>query len=127
MANARLEHLNMTVSDPKSTAAWMARVFGWKTRWEGPGMTTGYTMHVGDDDAYVALFAYPEAQSAGSSSYHTVGGLNHVAVVVDDLDAVEAKVTAEGFAPKNHADYEPGQRFYFEDGDGIEFEVVQND
>ena len=60
MAQARLEHINMTVSDPKATAAWLGRVFGWKIRWEGAGMQTGYTVHVGSDDTYVALFTYPK-------------------------------------------------------------------
>ncbi len=55
------------------------------------------------------------------------GGLNHWAVVVDDLDAVEERVISEGFTPKSHADYEPGRRFYFYDNDGIEIEVVQYD
>ena len=56
---AKLEHLNMTVSDPKATAAWIERVFGWSVRWEGAGMQTGYTVHIGNDDTYVALFTYP--------------------------------------------------------------------
>jgi catechol 2,3-dioxygenase-like lactoylglutathione lyase family enzyme len=122
---ARLEHLNMTVSDPKATAAWIERVFGWKTRWEGPGMQTGYSVHVGSDDTYVALFTFPETPGPKSESYVTKGGLNHWAVVVDDLDATEARVTAEGFTPTSHADYEPGRRFYFHDADGIEIEVVE--
>lgn len=125
MATARLEHLNMTVTDPRTTAAWIERVFGWKIRWEGPGMTTGYTIHIGNDDAYVALFSFPETPKPATDSYHTRGGLNHWAVVVDDLDAVEEKVRAEGFTPQKHADYEPGRRFYFDDADGIEVEVVQ--
>ncbi len=123
----RLEHLNMTVSDPKATAAWIERVFGWSVRWEGPGMQTGYTVHIGGPDSYVALFTYPETSEAKNESYRTKGGLNHWAVVVDDLDAVEERVKAEGFKPGNHADYEPGRRFYFEDNDGIEVEVVQYD
>ena len=123
----RLEHLNITVGDPKSTAGWIERVFGWKIRWEGPGMQTGHSIHIGTDEAYVALFSYPETASAGPSSYTTRGGLNHWAVVVDDLDGVEARVKAEGFTPINHADYEPGRRFYFHDADGIEVEVVQYD
>jgi predicted enzyme related to lactoylglutathione lyase len=45
-------------------------------------------------------------------------------VVVDDLDAVEARVAAEGYTAHTHMDYEPGRRFYFDDRDGIEFEVV---
>lgn len=125
MANARLEHLNMTVSDPKATAAWIERIFGWKIRWEGPGMQTGYTVHVGEENSYVALFSYPDRSTPKDDSYRTQGGLNHWAVVVDDLDEIETRVKAEGFTPKSHADYEPGRRFYFDDHDGIEVEVVQ--
>ena len=45
-------------------------------------------------------------------------------IVVDDLDAVETKVRTLGYATHSHADYEPGRRFYFDDENGIEFEVV---
>ena len=124
---ARLEHLNITVSDPTATAAWISRIFGWTIRWEGPGMTTGYTIHIGETDSYVALFAFEGEQGAAPESYRTRGGLNHWAVVVDDLDATEARVKAEGFTPINHASYEPGRRFYFHDHDGIEVEVVEYD
>lgn len=124
MAQVRLEHANITVTDPKATAAWMGRVFGWGIRWQGAGMETGYTVHVGEKDSYLALFSYGDAEAAKTSSYRTVAGLNHLAVVVDDLEEVEAKVVAEGFTLGEHYDYEPGRRFYFADGDGIEFEVV---
>ncbi len=124
---ARLEHLNVTVSNPHATAAWINRIFGWNIRWEGPGMETGYSIHIGNDDTYIALFRFEGDQSNTPDTYHTKGGLNHWAVVVDDLDETEAKVKAEGFVPKSHADYEPGRRFYFYDGDGIEVEVVQYD
>ncbi len=122
---ARLEHLNFTVSDPHATAAWLGRVFGWRIRWEGAGMTTGYSVHVGEDDSYVALFRFEETQADAVDSYRTKGGLNHWAVVVDDLDDTEKRVIAEGFVPKSHANYEPGRRFYFYDNDGIEVEVVE--
>lgn len=125
----RLEHVNVTVSDPHATAGLMQRLFGWHIRWEGPAKHEGYTIHVGSEDDYVALYRAPAAyegdgQRPPGDSYATRGGLNHIAVVVDDLDAVEAKVKAEGFTPESHADYEPGRRFYFRDADGIEFEVV---
>ena len=125
MSAARLEHVNITVSDPKATAGWIERIFGWKVRWEGAGMETGYTVHIGEDDTYVALFTFPDTPEPKSTSYVTKGGLNHWAVVVDDLDAGEERVKAEGFTPKSHANYEPGRRFYFHDNDDIEIEVVQ--
>jgi len=128
MTAARLEHVNITVSDPGATAAWIGRVFGWKTRWEGPAMGSAYAVHVGDAEAYVALYSPPGGPAEPKDdSYTTRGGLNHWAVVVDDIEATEARVKAEGFTPGNHADYEPGRRFYFQDGDGIEVEVVQYD
>jgi len=52
------------------------------------------------------------------------GGFNHIGVVVDDLDALESKVLATGYTPRSHADCEPGKRFYFDDHDGMEYEVV---
>ncbi len=121
----QLEHANFTVTDPKATAKWLCDVFGWHIRWQGAAIDDGYTIHVGSDDSYVAVYAPPVApKKATTSRYRTIGGMNHVAVVVDDIDAIETRVKAAGFTPINHADYEPGRRFYFSDDDGIEFEVV---
>ena len=121
---AQLEHTNLTVTDPEATAAWMERLFGWKIRWSGAAMQTGRTVHVGTDSQYLALFSPGSPDAPQQSNYATVGGLNHVVVVVPDLDAMEAQVKAEGFETGNHGDYEPGRRFYFHDHDGIEYEVV---
>lgn len=121
---ATLEHANVTVSDPAATAAWLGDVFGWQIRWQGGAIHGGTSYHVGGADSYVALYTPVKALEDGSVSYETRGGLNHIGVVVDDLDATEARVKEQGFTPHNHADYEPGRRFYFRDGDGIEWEVV---
>lgn len=121
---ARLEHVNVTVTDPDATAQVLCGLFGWRLRWQGPGMTTGRTVHVGDDDSYVALFSFGAPDAPTQSNYTTRAGLNHIGVVVDDLDAVELRVRAAGFVPENHADYEPGRRFYFTESNGVEIEVV---
>lgn len=121
---ATLEHTNYTVSDPDRTAAWMCDVFGWHVRWSGAAISNGRSVHVGDDHRYLALYTPGKPGKAQDDNYATVGGLNHVAVVTDDLDALEAKVRKAGFEPHSHADYEPGKRFYFHDADGIEYEVV---
>jgi catechol 2,3-dioxygenase-like lactoylglutathione lyase family enzyme len=124
MHGATLEHVNLTVRDPDKTAERLCQLFGWKIRWHGPAISGGRSVHVGTDSAYLAVYAPAKPLAAGASSYETVGGLNHVGVVVDDLDAVEKKVRNAGYKPHSHADYEPGRRFYFDDEDGIEFEVV---
>ncbi len=120
-----LEHVNVTVTDAHATAAWHSAVFGWKIRWEGASMNgAGYTIHSGTENSYVALYQPQNVKPALSNNYTTAGGLNHIAVVVDDLDKVENAVTSAGFKTMNHGDYEPGRRFYFLDGDGIEYEIV---
>ncbi len=123
--SAQLEHANFTVPNPEATARWLCDVFDWRIRWQGAAIDEGFSIHVGSENSYVAVYSPPlSPQKASSSSYRTIGGMNHLAVVVDDLDETEARVKAAGFTPINHADYEPGRRFYFSDDDGIEFEVV---
>jgi catechol 2,3-dioxygenase-like lactoylglutathione lyase family enzyme len=126
MTMGRLEHLNVTVADPKATARMLAELLGWRVRWEGAALGKGYTVHVGTDDAYIALYTGPEGTplEGAHNSYSRKGGLNHLGVTVDDLDAAEAKVRALGYEPYSHADYEPGRRFYFREENGVEIEVV---
>ena len=126
--SVQLEHANITVSNPEATAKWLGDVFGWAVRWQGASINGGRSVHVGSDNSYLALYSPKDAPDPQSgSTYTSTGGLNHLAVVVDDLDAVEAKVLKAGFKTGSHADYEPGRRFYFHDNDNIEFEVVSYD
>ena len=124
MASSILEHVNVTVSDPEKTANLLCTLFGWHIRWHGDAKNGGTTYHVGSDESYVAVYAENEAIKPTYDTYHSRGGLNHIGVVVDDLDEIEARVRKAGLTPHSHADYEPGRRFYFDDPDGIEFEVV---
>ncbi len=121
---ARVEHVNITVTDPRATARILSALFGWKIRWEGAAKDNGHTVHVGSDDSYLALYA-PAAPLTGQvERYVKRGSLNHVGLVVDDLDAAERAVRAAGYEPHSHADYEPGRRFYFDGDDGVEYELV---
>jgi catechol 2,3-dioxygenase-like lactoylglutathione lyase family enzyme len=124
MAAAMLEHVNVTVTNPEQTASMLCDLFDWKVRWQGPSKLGGRTVHVGSDEAYVAVYTYDKTEPSEGSSYATVGGLNHIGVVVADLDATEQKVLQAGFKTHNHGDYDPGRRFYFNDRDGVEYEIV---
>ncbi len=123
MPAPRIEHVNVTVSDPDRAAALMQVLFGWRVRWQGPAMSGGRSVHVGSDDAYIALYA-PPGGADPSRDFAKGRPLNHIGVEVDDLDAVEAGVISAGLTPFSHGDYDPGRRFYFLDPDGIEYEVV---
>ena len=120
MRSAYLEHVNITVSDIERSAALLEQLLGWRIRWRGPSQLGGETIHIGGDEDYIALY------TKGAPVAHFAKGapLNHVGIVVPDLDVAEAVVRAAGLEPFSHGDYEPGRRFYFFDWDGIEFELV---
>ena len=120
MSQGRIEHVNLTVSDIERSAAFFAALLGWKQRWRGAATSGGETIHVGEDTTYLALYT-DRRDHAGQMKGRP---LDHVGLLVDDLDAAEAVVVGAGLEPWGHDDYEPGRRFYFYDWDGIEFEVV---
>lgn len=120
-----LEHLNVTVPDINATADMLVQVFDWHIRWEGASKNDGRSIHVGTQDSYIALYHPGTPLQDAQNTYVRTHGLNHIGVVVDDIDAVEARVKALGLTPYSHGDYEPGRRFYFDDESGLEVEVVQ--
>ena len=93
-------------------------LFDWHIRWDGPAKLGGRSIHVGTDSHYVAVYSPSGWREIGE------GPLNHIGVLVDDLDAIAARVRGAGLEPYNWGEYEPGRRFYFDDPNGIEFEVV---
>ena len=123
MAALRIEHVNITVSDPDQRAALLQRIFGWHVRWSGPARDNGRTVHVGNGDHYLALYTGPGGNHE-PADFAKGSPLNHVGVEVADLEDTEKRVKEAGLSPFAHGDYEPGRRFYFLDPDGIEFEVV---
>ena len=121
MPKGRIEHANISVTDPDRSADLLAELLGWHERWSGPSMNDGRTIHIGGDDNYVSLYTNPGV----AGEYRKGQPLNHIAFMVDDLDAAEEVVVRHGLEPFSHGKYEPGPRcFYFFDWDGIEFEVV---
>ena len=123
MSDPRIEHVNLTVSDPERAAKLMETLFGWHVRWQGPARNGGRTIHVGSDRHYLALYT-SHGVTYSADDFAKGRPLNHIGVEVDDLTAVEAKVVAAGLRPFGHDDYDPGRRFYFLDPDGIQYEVV---
>lgn len=124
MSSIFLEHVNVNVTDPVKTAEILVRLFDWKIRWQGPALDGGYTVHVGGEESYIALYSPPRKLGEKPGEYSFKATLNHIGVVVDDIDSVESRVSSEGINTHSHQDYKPGRRFYFNDEEGIEYEVV---
>ena len=127
MKQAQLEHVNYSTPDPIKTAQLLVDLFDWKIRWQGTAMETGFSVHVGNEAQYIALYCPAEPLTALRDPHSVKGGLNHIGICVSDIDETEAKVKMMGFTPYSHGDYEPGRRFYFTDGAGTEFEIVSYD
>lgn len=124
MKEAHLEHVNITVSNPDATAAILCQIFGWTIRWSGDAMDNGYTVHVGSENSYIAIYSNDQTQTAIANDYKTIKNLNHLGIVVDNLSDTEAKVLAAGCKPHSHRQYSPGASFYFHTLDDLEIEVV---
>ena len=123
MSALRIEHVNVTVTDPERSAQLMEALFDWRVRWRGPARDGGHTIHVGSSDCYVALYTGRDVAYT-TEDFAKGRPLNHIGVEVEDLDDTETRVIAAGLRPFSHGDYEPGRRFYFFDPDGVEYEVV---
>lgn len=121
--NAVLEHVNLTVTDADAFAGLLGRLFGWHERWRGP-IEGGRAVHVGTRTSYIALFQFDAPLERAPAQYSRTGAMNHMAFTVDDLDAMEARVRAEGLPVSRPAAYEPGRRFYTFLPDDIEVEIV---
>lgn len=127
MASGRIEHANLTVTQPERSAELFKKLLGWEERWRGKSQFGGDTIHVGSPGNgadYVALYTNEDVQADIGRRYSKGEPLNHIGLLVDDLDAAEHTVANAGLKPFGHDDYDPGKRFYFFDWDGIEFEVV---
>jgi hypothetical protein len=102
----------------------MEKVFDLQILWQGETVDNGYTIHIGNADSYFAIYKPGLKIIPYQRCYSMSGHVNHIGIVVDDLDEIERRVKSIGFEPHIHADYEPGRRFYFYDDTGLEIEVV---
>ena len=101
MNPSRLEHLNVNLTDlDRATRALQAIVPEWTVRgagtWDDADGHTYPWRHVGDDFQYLSLYETPAGRTLRAS-----GVFNHMALVVDDLDAALARLRAIGI-PLDH-------------------------
>ncbi len=112
MPGPRIEHVNVTVSDPDRAARLMESLFGWHVRWQGPARNGGRTIHVGSDDHYIALYT-GHGVAYTADDFAKGRPLNHIGVEVDDLAGIEAKVVSRRPAPVRPRHLRPGPPVLF--------------
>jgi catechol 2,3-dioxygenase-like lactoylglutathione lyase family enzyme len=127
---ARLEHANLTVPDIDAAIAFLQAVEpSFQVRHDETPAGKHRWVHVGSDEFYIAL-EEPHRDSASFSpppkqTYHDFG-FNHLAWVVDDFEAVVARLEAAGY--RRGMEVEPHlyrKRAYFFDSAGFEWEIVE--
>ncbi len=121
---ATLEHLNITAAHPDEFARVLCELFEWKVRWQGESIYGGYTVHVGDESSYLALYRPPELKGEPVQPYFADRAVNHIGVLVEDLAEVRQRALAAGLEIHNENEIEPGKRIYFYVHE-LEFEVVE--
>ncbi|GHA06327.1 hypothetical protein GCM10008090_15010 [Arenicella chitinivorans] len=119
----KLEHTNLTVTDPDTLAERLCQLFDWQVRWSGPALDDGYTVHVGGPESYLALYRPPNHKTS-DLNHLVIGNLNHIGIEVDDLAKTEQRMLDAGLKPFKHADYDPGKRFYVMVDDNLELECI---
>jgi catechol 2,3-dioxygenase-like lactoylglutathione lyase family enzyme len=104
MTPNRLEHVNITLTDlDRATRALQAIVPDWSVRgtgrWDDGSGHSSEWRHVGDDFQYLSLYETPPGRALKASGAGSA--FNHLALVVDDLDAALARLQAMG-VPLDH-------------------------
>ena len=97
MNPSRLEHLNVSLTDlDRATRALQAIVPHWSVRgtgvWDDDAGHSHAWRHVGDDFQYLALYESTPGSALQASGPRSA--FNHLALVVDDLDAALARLRA---------------------------------
>ena len=123
----RLEHANVCVHDIDGVVKFLRTAFPeFNVRHDGVDKKNVRWVHIGTDETYIALNqASPDEPPLGSP-YSGRPGLNHLAYVVDDVEALRERLLAAGYVestpPNNHPHR---KRVYFYDPVGNDWEFVE--
>ncbi len=124
---AKLIHSMIRVLDEGRSVDFYSRAFGLKVadRLDFESFTLIY-MSNGESSFELEL----TVNKGHSDPYQLGDGYGHLAVSVDDVDALHARLGADGLAPRKLVDFRNGDtlvaRFFFiADPDGYQIEVIQ--
>ena len=128
----RLEHVNLVVEEIQPTLDFLLTAFPeWRVRGEGDmtwGMvgdgSTRHWLHVGDDEYYITL--NDSGVGAMRDVKSTQLGVAHMGFVVDDLNAVIARLATKNKHPDIVGRDHPFRKtVYYNDPAGFQFEFLE--
>ena len=128
----RLEHANLVVRDIDATIRFVQTALpDFAIRHDAGGDPARRWVHLGNDEAYLALSQSQAELSQAEPAqawvpYDGKPGVNHLAFVVDDADALRQRMLAAGYRDSTVPNAHPWRkRVYFHDPDGNDWEFVQ--
>ena len=124
----RIEHLNITVPDIDEAIKFIQIVApDFEVRMDETPPSSYRWVHIGNDEYYFALQeshidSKPKQRRTPYKNY----GVNHVALVVDDLTKIETVLVEAGYKRSIDTPTEKyRKRLYFFDHSGFEWELVE--
>lgn len=124
---AKYVHSMIRVLDEARSVDFYDRCFGLTVaeRLDFPDFTLVYLAN-GESETELEL----TVNKGRTEPYDLGDGYGHIAFTVDDVDALHARLEAEGLAPRKLVDFAPAgeviARFFFiADPDGYQIEVIQ--
>lgn len=123
----RLEHANLCVHDIDAVVRFLKTAFtDFEIRRDTTEPDGSRWVHVGTADTYIALNQASQAEGPRGAPYKGRPGLNHLAYVVDDVEAVRGRLLAAGYQDSTLPNAHPHRRrAYFYDPEGNDWEFVQ--
>jgi lactoylglutathione lyase len=117
------DHVHLRSPDPEATAAWLADTLGGEII-RGTGRID---VKLGGAMVFIAPVAAGESIDAPPAHPHQ--GLDHIGLLVKDIDAVAAEIKAKGVEfTKEPYTIRPGTRICFIRGpEGISIELLERD
>lgn len=124
---AKYIHSMIRVLDEAASVEFYARCFGLKVA-ERLDFENFKLIYLANAESETELEL--TVNKARAEPYDLGDGYGHIAFSVDDVDALHAKLEAEGHTPRKLVDFAPGgeviARFFFiADPDGYQIEVIQ--
>lgn len=123
----RLEHANMAVRDIDGMIRFLQTAFpSFRIRRDVTEPDGSRWVHIGTDDAYIALNHATEEPADDWMPYGGKPGLNHLGFEVEDVEAIRSRLIAAGYRDSTYPNAHPHRRrVYFYDAEGNDWEFVQ--
>jgi catechol 2,3-dioxygenase-like lactoylglutathione lyase family enzyme len=123
----RLEHANISVKDIDGMIRFLQTAFpSFRIRRDETEPDGSRWVHIGTDDAYIALNQATEDSMEDWTPYGGKPGLNHLGFEVDDTEAIRLRLKEAGYRDSTYPNAHPHRRrVYFYDAEGNDWEFVQ--